>query len=299
MTTLPTTTKLKVSYNPAFAASKNESDTTRKAVDIVQSLIHDPIEGLEIVDPESFYGLAEDIISRIHSTGYVKAVRTGNPRPLAQSNNFSWDRDIYTMARAHVAGMIAATQQAVTNGCLAGSLSSGMHHAAHEHGAGFCTFNGLAAAMLVARDLGARRILCLDLDAHAGGGTWDIMQRIFDNDVVQVDVTVSAYDTWTPSGDSTLEIVDPGEYRDAVEKALDNASSMKPFDLIIYNAGVDIRNSRVSEDDLIAREDMVRAFVGNTPAVFGLAGGYTWGRFTIEDVVGWHRLTISRWAQAN
>ncbi len=299
MANTPDTVTLPVSHNSDFAACSYEYDTTRKAVDIAQSLVSNPIEGVMLIDPTFVYELAENVISRIHSPEYVNAVRTGAPRPLAQSNNFNWDRGIYTMARAHVAGMIAATRHAITHQCLAGSLSSGMHHAAHGKGAGFCTFNGLAAAMLVAQDLGARRILCLDLDAHAGGGTWDIMQRILGDDVVQVDVTVSAYDTWTPSGDNRLDIVDPGEYRDAVQKALDHAENLGPFDFIVYNAGVDIRNSRVSEADLVAREDMVRGFVGNTPAIFGLAGGYTWGRYTIDDVVAWHRLTISRWAQAN
>jgi len=115
--------------------------------------------------------------------------------------------------------------------------------------------------------------------------------------VVQVDVTVSAFDTWTPSGDSRLDIVEPSGYRAAIAESLDYASSLSPFDLIIYNAGVDIRNSGVSEADLRAREKMVSDFISATPAVFGLAGGYTWGRYNIDDVVGWHRLTINEWAK--
>ncbi len=290
---------MRIFYNADYGASNYEFDTTRKAIDIAQSLVNDPITPVAISDPSFLYALAEEVISQIHTEQYVAAVKTGRPRQLAQSSSFTWDPGIYTMARAHVAGMIAATQDALTNKCCAGSLSSGMHHAAHERGAGYCTFNGLAAAMLVARQLGARRILCLDLDAHAGGGTWDIMRRMFDNDVVQVDVTVSAFDTWTPEGESRLDIVSPGDYRTAVERALGYASTLEKFDFIVYNAGVDIRNSGVSESDLVAREDMVRAFVGDTPAIFGLAGGYTWGRYTIDDVVGWHRLTISRWAQGS
>jgi dihydroxy-acid dehydratase len=178
-----------------------------------------------------------------------------------------------------------------------GSLSSGMHHASFGSGSGYCTFNGLAAAIRAAIDTGVQRILCLDYDAHAGGGTWNIMQKLFPESVVQVDVTVSAFDTWTPSGDSRLDIVEPSEYRAAIAESLDYASSLSPFDLVIYNAGVDIRNSGVSEADLRAREKMVSDFIGATPAVFGLAGGYTWGRYNIDDVVGWHRLTINEWAK--
>ena len=299
MATSLTRAILRIFYNSHFGASNYEFDTTRKAVDIAQSLINDPITSVLISDPSVLYELAEKVIRQIHSAEYVAAVRTGKPRQLAQSSSFTWDPGIHTMARAHVAGMIAATHEALTNNCRAGSLSSGMHHAAHEHGAGYCTFNGLAAAIFAARQLGARRILCLDLDAHAGGGTWDIITRLFDDDVVQVDVTVSAFDTWVPSGASRLDIVAPGDYRKAVKEILDYASSLEPFDFVIYNAGVDIRNSGVSEADLLAREKMVHEFVGGTPAIFGLAGGYTWGRYTIDDVVAWHRLTVAQWAAAS
>jgi acetoin utilization deacetylase AcuC-like enzyme len=288
---------LSIFVNPDFYASNYEFDTTRKSKDIVDSLLLSPIPGVELIDPINYYEEAEKIISSIHSPEYVSAVRTGKPRALAQSSSFTWDKDIYTMARAHVAGMVAAAISALMTGGRVGSLSSGMHHSSFGSGSGFCTFNGLAAAIKAAIDTGVQRILCLDYDAHAGGGTWNIMQKLFPESVVQVDVTVSAFDTWTPSGDSRLDIVEPSEYRAAIAESLDYASSLSPFDLVIYNAGVDIRNSGVSEADLRAREKMVSDFIGATPAVFGLAGGYTWGRYNIDDVVGWHRLTINEWAK--
>lgn len=294
--TLPSLNSLKVFYNPDYAGSHYEFDTTRKARDIAESLVAHPVNDVELCDPHFFYLEAERILSTIHSPEYVKAVRTGKPRALAQSSSFTWDPGIYVMARAHVAGMVAATRAALENSTTAGSLSSGMHHASFDRGAGFCTFNGLAASVLTARELGARRILILDFDAHAGGGTWDIMQKLFDDDVVQVDVTVSAFDTWTPSASSYFHITDSSSYRSSINDALTYARTLDAFDFIIYNAGVDIRNSGVSEADLHVREDMVRDFIGETPAIFGLAGGYTWGRYNIDDVVGWHRLTISRWA---
>jgi hypothetical protein len=39
---------------------------------------------------------------------------------------------------------------------------------------------------------------------------------------------------------------------------------------------------------------MVRDFIGDTPAVFGLAGGYTWGH-EMGEVVDWHRMTLIEW----
>lgn len=295
---LQSTPTLSIFHNHDYGASKYEFDTTRKAVDIAQSLIDSPISGVEIIDPINYYEEAEKVISTIHSPAYVKAVRTGKPRELAQSSSFTWDKDIFTMARAHTAGMIAAAVSALMTDERLGSLSSGMHHASFDRGAGYCTFNGLAAAIQGSINVGAQRFLCLDFDAHAGGGTWNIMQRLFPEKAVQIDVTVSAFDTWTPSGESRLDIVEPGNYIPAITASLEYAASLAPFDLIIYNAGVDIRNSGVSEADLQTRERLVSEFIGKSPAIFGLAGGYTWGRYNIDDVVGWHRLTIAEWAQA-
>ena len=290
-------TTLPLFHNAHYGESKYEFDTTRKAVDIAQSLIHCPIPGVEVSDPTNYYDEAERVISTIHSPEYVKAVRTGKPRQLAQSSSCTWDKDIFTMARAHTAGMIGAAVNALMTDSRQGSLSSGMHHASFDRGAGYCTFNGLAAAIQASINVGAQRFLVLDFDAHAGGGTWNIMQRLFPEKTVQIDVTVSAFDTWTPTGDSRLDIVDSKNYIPAINASLEHAASLAPFDLIIYNAGVDIRNSGVSEADLRTREQLVSEFIGTSSAIFGLAGGYTWGRYNIDDVVGWHRLTIAEWAR--
>jgi acetoin utilization deacetylase AcuC-like enzyme len=98
----------------------------------------------------------------------------------------------------------------------AGSLSSGLHHAAQDHGAGFCTFNGLARAARAALDDGRprtsyRRVLIIDLDAHGGGGTYSIVRRW--EGVVHLDVAVSRYETYAPHRGSTLDYVtQPAEY---------------------------------------------------------------------------------------
>ncbi len=60
---------------------------------------------------------------------------------------------------------------------------------------------------------------------------------------------------------------------------------------------MDPLNSGVSLDDIIYRENAVREFIGYTPAIFALAGGYTWGNKTMDDVVDWHRITLNTWAQ--
>ena len=118
--------------------------------------------------------LTTEQLEAIHSREYVHAVRTGEPRHLAESSGFPWDPAVWDAVRASNGGAVAAALHALATGSHAGSLSSGLHHARRDSGAGFRTFNGLALAARAALDAGARRLLILDLDAHVGDGTLDI-----------------------------------------------------------------------------------------------------------------------------
>jgi acetoin utilization deacetylase AcuC-like enzyme len=75
---------------------------------------------------------------------------------------------------ASTGGCIEAARSAWRS-VIAGTLSSGMHHAHRTGGLGYCTFNGIALAALTFLDCGADRVLIVDLDAHCGGGTADIL----------------------------------------------------------------------------------------------------------------------------
>ena len=172
---------MKTYYNSNYSASKYAFDTTRKAQAIAETLVSRPIEGLSLVDPDAdfssegdpsrrnFTELATSLTNQQHSNEYFGAMSTGEPRSLAESQGFNWDPGIFTMALAHTSGLLAATHDALSNSCLAGSLSSGLHHAHYDRGMGYCTFNGLtSAAKFAIDDFGAQRVLILDFDAHVG-----------------------------------------------------------------------------------------------------------------------------------
>ena len=302
---------MKTYYNSSYSASKHAFDTTRKAQAIAENLVSQPIEGLTLVDPDAdffsegdlsrknFSELATSLTNQQHSNEYFEAISTGEPRSLAESQGFDWDPGIFTMALAHTSGLLAATHDALSNSCLAGSLSSGLHHAHYDRGKGYCTFNGLtAAAKFAIDDFGVERILILDFDAHSGGGTWDIIQRSLSANVAQIDVTCSAFDTWKPEGESAIWYTGHQDYRIDIDRALIYASKkLSAFDFVIYNAGMDPLNAGVSLDDIVYREQAVREFIGDTPAIFALAGGYTWGNKTMDDVVDWHRITLNTWTE--
>lgn len=292
---------MKLFYNDDYVAAKYAYDTTRKAQYIHQSLMDDPIGNISIYTPHLFTDRTKELISTVHDGDYVDAVRTGNPAQKAESQGFDWDDGIWDMAVAHSTGLVAATTEAISAETRAGSLSSGLHHANRSGGRGFCTINGLAVAAKQAVEMDAPRVLILDFDAHAGGGTWDIISNHLPS-VVQIDVTCSPFDTYEPTGESMLTLCDAHDYREKIKYALGYASlrsTIDPYDLIIYNAGMDPLNSRVSLNDIFYREKAVSDFIGDSPAIFALAGGYTWGDTTMDELVSWHRITIDTWANSN
>ncbi|HEU4878700.1 MAG TPA: hypothetical protein VFT21_04575, partial [Gemmatimonadaceae bacterium] len=192
---------MKVFYSADYVAASDAFDTMRKSGWIVKSLRSKPIGGVEIVAPVP---LTVDEICTVHDPAYVEAVRTGEPRSLAESQNFSWDPGLWSSVIASNGGAVAAARTALTDRA-SGSLSSGLHHAQHKSGAAFCTFNGLAIAAKTILREGARQVLILDLDAHCGGGTHWLIDG--DDRIRQIDVSVNGVDGYAPSGANTLDIV--------------------------------------------------------------------------------------------
>jgi acetoin utilization deacetylase AcuC-like enzyme len=292
-------------YSVAYTAAAHVFDTTRKAGWIAESLDRSPVSGIQVVRPVP---LTESQLVAVHTPEYVAAVRTGAPASLAQSNGFPWDPAMWDAVCASNAGAVAAAMHAYREGTVAGSLSSGLHHARAGRGAGFCTFNGLALAARAVRAAGARRILIIDLDAHIGGGTWSLVRDW--PEVWQLDVAVvggfDAYET-RAADRVTLDVVhDAREYLDLVSARLERLPVS--FDLALYNAGMDPHEDCVTGGHagfdaalLGAREQLVFEWCrrSGVPIAFVLAGGYTGGEMSNERLVALHRLTIEAAARVH
>jgi acetoin utilization deacetylase AcuC-like enzyme len=183
-------------------------------------------------------------------------------------------------------------------------LSSGLHHAKSDHGAGFCTINGLAIAALIALANGANSVGILDVDAHCGGGTFEILSA---NPAIRIgDVSTSSFDSWR-SGEERhkLEITtDPDRYLGVVAEMLEHIGSV---DLLLLNAGMDpadggsAGSTRGFTSELLeARERLVAEWCErtNTPVAFVLAGGYVGSGLTLGDVADLHVHTVAAIAGA-
>lgn len=288
----------RIFYSPAYVASRYAFDTTRKAALVAQSLSRAPIPGIELVAPPS---LAREDLVAVHDLEYVRAVETGEPRELAESQGFPWDSGMWPMVLASNGGVVAAMRTAMEDG-VAGSLSSGLHHARRDRGAAFCTFNGLAIAAHEALGAGAGIVLILDLDAHCGGGTASLIAD--QPRIRQIDVAVSAVDWYSSSEQMWLDVVDDSRnYLPVIRRRLDQADRQGlRFGMCLYNAGMDPHQDcligglpGIDRRILAERERMVFEWCRKRglPMAFVLAGGYAGGGLDQTALIDLHRLTLS------
>lgn len=288
--------RLSVCYSPAYVGAAHAFETTRKAAWVANSLVSQPIPGLGLVGNAS---LTAADLAIAHGTAYINAVRTGEPRALAESQGFAWDPQLWSMVLASNGGVLAASKRALTHG-VAGALSSGLHHARRDHGNGFCTFNGLAIAALKALGPRVRRILVIDLDAHCGGGTYSILGA--NRAIHHLDIAVDNFDRYRPTGGNTLDLVsEAGVYLHVLDQRLEELRDQQ-FDLCLYNAGMDPHeNSPVGglqgiDARLLARRER-RVFSWcaqrKLPVAFVLAGGYIGPNLDQVGLVALHRLTLA------
>ncbi len=232
----------------------------------------------------------------VHTPAYIEAVRTGEPRALAESQKFPWSPLLWPSVLLTNGGALAAASRALEVGVSA-ALASGFHHSHADHGEGFCTFNGLVVAAEVLRQAGRlATVAVLDLDLHYGNGTaslcatrpWLFNCSIYGNDYVQNTAHRDVATVRHSDGSNHVSIALPnGSGRQAMLEALERGMTKvlangRP-DLVLYQAGADpYREDPYSpldldHADLRERDRMVFAWARREalPLAWVLAGGYT------------------------
>ncbi|CAB4590240.1 MAG: hypothetical protein F2534_19100 [Actinobacteria bacterium] len=290
---------MRVFHSSDYCATDVAFDTTRKADAIAVSLVADPIPGVEVVAPTP---ATIDELLAVHSRPYVRAVLEGRPHDLAGSNGLGWDTGLARAVLASTGGVRDAALWALQHRTIAGSLSSGLHHARHEGGRGYCTVNGLVVGAKAARTAGARRVLILDLDAHCGGGTASLIDGV--EGIEQIDVSVNSFDRYDDTDNARLFLAGSDDYLQVVRRALESIRDPHEIDLVLYNAGMDPcagagGPAGIDAFTMLHRERMVFSWSlhHQLPVAWVLAGGYTIS-ISMEQLVGLHRVTIDHAAGA-
>lgn len=211
----------------------------------------------------SFEPATREQIKLAHHPDYVDGVLDGRV-----ANGFGNRSEAVARSLPYTVGsMVAAVRDVLVTArhgrgrAVACSPTSGFHHANHAHGGGFCTFNGLMVAALVARQEGlCERVYIIDGDQHWGDGTDDIIRKLGLRWVQQF------------HGPRT----NAAEYFRALDAAW---PQMERADLIIYQAGADIHlddplGGILSTADMRERDLRLRVLADAKPFAWNLAGGY-------------------------
>jgi acetoin utilization deacetylase AcuC-like enzyme len=259
--------------------------------------------GVRIESPEP---VTEADLLQVHSADYVNAVRTGEPRALAESQKFPWSPELYESVRFTNGAVYAAAEAALQDG-VACAVASGFHHAHAARGEGFCTFNGLIVAI---DKLRAENKLfsaaVLDLDLHYGNGTAQLIaERPY---VTQLSIYGNDYWNNTPYRDvTTLRHTDGENHFSAPLLAGCRGPALQAVlnrqlprlltgphwpELLIYQAGADpladdpYSPLALTADDLLERDRTVFRFAREhgIPIAWVLAGGYTKDVSKVVDV---------------
>jgi acetoin utilization deacetylase AcuC-like enzyme len=283
--------KLRVFHHPGFEAPLGEHIMPiRKFRLVADALRGDP--RIEIEEPAP---VTREDLRRVHTAEYIEAVRTGEPRDLAESQKFPWSPALYPSVLLTNGGVLAAASHALDAGVSA-ALASGFHHSCADHGEGFCTFNGLVVALEKLRADGRiRRAAVLDLDLHYGNGTasfaesrdWMFALSIYGNDYWRNVPYRDVENLRHPAGPNHREAVLPNGCRGdemlaILDRSLPLLLASKP-DVLLFQAGADpFRDDPYSpldlgHDDLKARDRRVFEFAKShgIPVAWVLAGGYT------------------------
>jgi acetoin utilization deacetylase AcuC-like enzyme len=163
---------MRLFHSPKYTADIGEHVMPMQKFDLVRRAIEE--SGLSVTIHEPAPASDEDLL-RVHTPEYVRAVATGEPRALAESQKFPWSERLAEAVRFTNGGCIAALDAALDDG-VAGNVASGFHHSHGDHGEGFCTFNGLIVALDRACATGRIvRGLVVDLDLHYGNGTASLL----------------------------------------------------------------------------------------------------------------------------
>lgn len=295
-------------YHPGYAAPIGDHVMPIHKFALVAEGLREA-KDVRLVEPAP---VTEDDLRRVHTPHYISAIRTGQPRGLAEMQKFPWSPQLFPSVCLTSGGCLAAARQALADGVSA-AIVSGFHHACADHGEGFCTFNGLIVsldALVASGELESAAIL--DMDLHYGNGTAQLVAErphlfavsIYGNDywdnVCYRDVSIRQHE----DGENHVSFALPGgcdrqTMLSVMREALPHIAARRP-QLLLYQAGADpyfedpYSPLDLDHSDLLMRDRFVFEFARShgIPIAWVLAGGYT---EDVTKVVRVHLNTFDAW----
>lgn len=256
---------MKIYYNDSMVSAGHDAPGPVKAASVLRHVIE---AGLPVEVVGAFPSATRQQLELAHSPDYVDAVFQHGTGAFG-----AVDPTLHAQILAVNGAMCAAVCEVSQGGSeIVCVPASGFHHAGHDFGWGYCTFNGLVVAILNARQRTPwpQNVLIIDGDGHHGDGTDDIIEKLRIPGVTNLSGGALHGPRW--------------EDRLAASLAAD-----RPWDLVLYQAGADAHQDDpygvgyLTDEDWYTRDLMVfRACLARRLSlVFNFAGGYN-GAKTVD-----------------
>jgi acetoin utilization deacetylase AcuC-like enzyme len=252
-------------------------------------------EDLRIPEPAT-----DSQILLAHDYTYLEKVKKGKLTDAEMRRiGFPWSPAMVERAIRSVGATINACRYALKEG-FAANLAGGTHHAARDHGEGFCVFNDVAiAARTMQSEDRVRRVIIIDCDVHQGNGTAIILK----SDPSIFTLSIHGQNNFPfRKHPSDIDIGMPDnatddEYLTRLEGAVEQALRYANPDLIIYISGADpykedrLGRLALTKDGLATRDEMIYRMCqqAGIPVAITMGGGYA---PNIQDIVDIHLTTI-------
>ncbi|MEN9827220.1 MAG: hypothetical protein RI953_2965 [Pseudomonadota bacterium] len=253
---------MKIFYDPRQSVDENDSysPSAQKPAQVVESWKR---LGIPLEFP-SFEPCTPQQIKLVHAAEYVDGVLS-----CKSYNGFGNKSAQVAEALPWVCGsMVAAALYALQNKVNTFSPTSGAHHAHYDRGRGFCTFNFLALAAVMALNAGAQKVGIVDCDMNHGDGTKDITRKLQLSNVLHYSFAHEG----RVSEKRGAEFVD--EFTVHLQR-------FKGCDLVLFNAGADPHindplGGALTTDEMRSRDFILFLTMKEfgIPVATSLAGGY-------------------------
>lgn len=266
---------MKVFYSPEMSADSGSfSPSSGKPKLIVEDWLRRGL-GITIVPPTP---VSAKELMRVHDRKYVEGVLD-----CSVNNGFGNKFESIAASLPYTTGsLLCAAREAVREGSITCSPTSGFHHAGFARGGGFCTFNGLVVAATALRHEGrVARVGILDFDMHYGDGTASLVQGMGWRNRPWI--------THFTAGRWYRERSQAKAFFRQLPSIL---AEMRKCDVVLYQAGADPHvndplGGWLTTKEMRRRDEIVFSGLDGTPVAWCLAGGYQ----KMEVILEIHRNT--------
>ncbi len=143
--------------------------------------------------------ISEEELLRAHDREYIDFVKRKSieGRGLLDYGDTPAYPGVFENALKTTSATLTLAQKLLVEGGIGFNPNGGFHHARRRSAGGFCVFNDLAVAALWLREKGIKRIAIVDIDAHHGDGT---QQILYSSDILKISIHGYGYGFYPGTG---------------------------------------------------------------------------------------------------